>query len=147
MSNSATSWTVARQAPLSMGFSRQEYWSGLPCPSPEGCLSPGIKPASLMSPVLAGGFFTVSTTWEAEGPRSRRPIKRLSLPFPSRQKLGGFLGLSHLGKHQQLPRVGQETSKLQISQAKAWVHSGDLGLRPAFFTCTPIAMQSSPPEW
>ena len=44
-------WTVARQAPLSMGFSRQEYWSGLPCPPPGDLLNPGIEPESLMSQV------------------------------------------------------------------------------------------------
>ena len=87
-----TTWTVARQAPLSMGFSRQEYWNGLPFPSP-GDLShpgikpwspalqadslptelqgkpdlpnPGIEPVSLTSLALAGGFFTTSATWEA----------------------------------------------------------------------------------
>ena len=51
----ATPWTVARQAPLSMGFPRREYWSGLPFPSPGDLLDPGIQPAS---PSLAGGFFT-----------------------------------------------------------------------------------------
>ena len=51
----ATAWTAAHQAPLSMGFSRQEYWSGLPFLSLEDLLTPGIKP---MSPALAGGFFT-----------------------------------------------------------------------------------------
>ena len=51
-----TPWTVARQAPLSMGFSRQEYWSGLPFPSPGDLPDPGIKPTS---PALAGGFFIV----------------------------------------------------------------------------------------
>ena len=51
----ATPWTVAHQAPLSMGFSRQEYWSGLPCPPPGGLPDPGIAPAS---PALAGRFFT-----------------------------------------------------------------------------------------
>ena len=50
-----TSWTVARQAPLSMEFSRQEYWSGLPFPPPGVLLNPGIEP---VSPVLAGGLFT-----------------------------------------------------------------------------------------
>ena len=45
-----------------MGFSRQEYWSGLPCPPPEDLPNPGIKPTSLSSPALAGGFFTNSTT-------------------------------------------------------------------------------------
>ena len=61
----ATLWTVVCQAPLSMGFSRQEYCSGLPF-SPTGNLpDPGIELLSLMSPALAGGFFTTSTTWEA----------------------------------------------------------------------------------
>ena len=58
----ATLWTVACQAPLSMWFSRQEYWSGLPCPPPGDLPDPGIEPASLMSPVLAGKFFTTSAT-------------------------------------------------------------------------------------
>ena len=53
-----TSWTVARQALLSTGFSRQEYWSGLPLPSPGDLPNPGIEPASLASPSLAGRFFT-----------------------------------------------------------------------------------------
>ena len=57
-----TPWTVAYQAPLSMGFARQEYWSGLPCPPPGDLPNPGIEPDSL---ALAGGFFTTSTTWEA----------------------------------------------------------------------------------
>ena len=60
-----TWWTVACQAPLSVGFSRQEYWSGLPFPSPGDFPDSRIKPTSLMSPALAGGFFTTSTTWEA----------------------------------------------------------------------------------
>ena len=53
------------QAPLSMGFPRQEYWSGMPCSPPGDLPNPGTEPASLMSPVLAGGFFTTSITWEA----------------------------------------------------------------------------------
>ena len=60
-----TLWTVACQAPLSMGFSRQEYWSGLPCHTSGDLPNPGIKPMSLMSPGLATGFFTSSATWEA----------------------------------------------------------------------------------
>ena len=61
----ATLWTVDRQAPLSMGFSRQEYWSGLPCPPPGDLPDPGIEPTSLISPALAGGCFSTSATWEA----------------------------------------------------------------------------------
>ena len=60
-----TPWTVARQAHLSIGFSRQEYWSGLPFPSPGDLPNPGIEPTFLVFPASAGGFFTTSTTWEA----------------------------------------------------------------------------------
>ena len=67
----AIPWTIAHQAPLSMGFSRQEYWSGLPClPLPNS----GIKPVSLRSPAWAGGFFTTSTTWEVQSQCHRAPI-------------------------------------------------------------------------
>ena len=54
----ATPWTVAHQAPLFMEFPRQEHWSGLPFPTPRDLRNPGIKPVSLASPALAGGFFT-----------------------------------------------------------------------------------------
>ena len=54
----AIPWTVARHSPLSMGFSRQEYWSGLPFPPPGDLLNPEIESMSLISPALAGGFFT-----------------------------------------------------------------------------------------
>ena len=54
-----TPWTVAYQAPLSMRFSRQEYWSGLPFPTPRDLPDPGIEPASLASPPLAGRFFII----------------------------------------------------------------------------------------
>ena len=63
--DSVTSWTVACQAPLSTGFSRQEHWSGLPCPPPGGHPHAGTKPASHVSPALVGGVFTTSTSWEA----------------------------------------------------------------------------------
>ena len=55
LSDSVTPWTVARQAPQSMGFSRQEYWSGLPFPSLGDLPDPGTEP---VSSALAGGFFT-----------------------------------------------------------------------------------------
>ena len=54
----ATPWTVARQAPLFMRFSRLDYWSGLPCPLPRDLPDPGIKPTSLMSPALAAASAT-----------------------------------------------------------------------------------------
>ena len=56
----ATPWAVASQAPLSMGFSRQEYWGGLSCPPTGDIPDPGIEPASLASPALAGRFFTTA---------------------------------------------------------------------------------------
>ena len=64
--HAAAPWTVAHKVPLSMGFSRQEYWSGRPFPAP-GCLpDPGVESTSLESQVVsAGGFFTTSATWEA----------------------------------------------------------------------------------
>ena len=58
-----TLWTVACQTPLSMGFSRWEYWSGLPLPPPGDLPYPGIKS---VSPAIDGTFFTTSTTWEAQ---------------------------------------------------------------------------------
>ena len=83
-----TSWTVARQAPLSMGSSRQEYWSGLLLPPAGDLPDPGIKPASLVSPALAGGFFTT----EPRGKQDQKPLStsllgkggRGACPKPSR---------------------------------------------------------------
>ena len=79
-----TLWTVAHQAPLSMGFSRQEYWSGLPCPPTADLPNPGIEPASLASPALAAGFFTTRATWEA-------------LPVPTPPK--SLAGPGRVGSH------------------------------------------------
>ena len=58
----ATPWTAVSQAPPSMGFSRQEYWSGLPCLPPGDLPDLGIQPTSLMSLALAGMFFTTAAT-------------------------------------------------------------------------------------
>ena len=66
ISDSVTPRTVAHQAPLSMGFSRQEHWSGCPCPPPGDLPDPGIEPASPGSPAWAGRFFTTSAPWEAQ---------------------------------------------------------------------------------
>ena len=60
-----TLWTVAQQAPLSMGFSRQECWGGLPFPLLGHLYNPEIEPVSLISPALAATLFTISTTWKA----------------------------------------------------------------------------------
>ena len=76
-----TPWTVACQAPLPMGFSRQEYWSGLPRPPPGDLPDPGIEPTSFASPVLAGRVFITAATWEAPIYHSPYPQIPLSEGF------------------------------------------------------------------
>ena len=66
-SASATLWTVVSQAPLTAGFSQQEYWSGWPFPSPGDLPNPGIKPASPASPALAGRLFTTEPPRKPSG--------------------------------------------------------------------------------
>ena len=83
----AAPWTIARQAPLSVGFSRQEYWSGFPCPPPGDLPDPGMEPASLMSPALAGGFFTTGAAWGACCASKEPHRSRCEL-------LGGAMGLN-----------------------------------------------------
>ena len=73
---SETPWTVAHQASLSMGFSRQEYWRGLLWPPPGDLPDPGMEPTSLTSTAMAGRFFTTCSTWEAQ-------MKRRCGPSPS----------------------------------------------------------------
>jgi len=73
--------TVACQSPLSRGFSRQEYWRGLPCPPPGDLPDPGIELTSLMSPALAGGFFTASATGKPLGGRGMLLLNILSYAF------------------------------------------------------------------
>ena len=65
VSDSVASWTIVRQAPLPMEFSRHEFWSGLPFPFPVDLPDPGVEPSSPVSPALTRGFFTSSATWEA----------------------------------------------------------------------------------
>ena len=76
----ATLWAAAHQAPLPMWFSKQEYWNGLPCPPPGDLPNPGNEPMSLISPALAGGFFTTSTTWEAKQGGSSRWLIPILMP-------------------------------------------------------------------
>ena len=71
----ATPRTIAHQAPLFMGFPRQEYWGRLPFPSPGDLPDPGMEPTSLESATLAVRFFTTSTTWEA--PKERESDMKL----------------------------------------------------------------------
>ena len=93
MSDSATLQTVAHQALLSVGFSRQEHWSGLLCPPPGGRPDLVIEPASFMSLALVGGFFSTSATWEAP-PLWFSSLKGLPVYFPP---------VYSEGKHQTIP--------------------------------------------
>ena len=68
---------IACQAPPSVGFSRQECWSGLPLPSPGDLPDPGIEPTSLTSPALAGGFFTSSAAWDPLSTQSWHQIPQV----------------------------------------------------------------------
>ena len=84
VSNSAILWTRTPQAPLSTGLSRQEYWSGLPCPLPGDLPNPGIEPVSFIVPALAGGFFTTSTIL-LEG-NQKRGLNPTKTPPPPKHK-------------------------------------------------------------
>ena len=83
---SATQWTVDCQALLSLEFSRQPYWSGLPFPAPGDLPNRRMEPTSLVSPALAGGFFTTSTTAAAakslQSCDSVRPHRRQPTRLP-----------------------------------------------------------------
>ena len=96
MSDSATPWIVARQVSLSTGSYRQEYWSALPVPPPRDLPNQGIKPASLVSPALAGGFFTTSATWEAHKDGLLFSQSCPTLCDPMDCSMPGFLVLHHL---------------------------------------------------
>ena len=88
-----------------MGFSRQEYWNGLPCPPPGDLHDPGIELASLMSPALAGWFCTTSATWDALHPTTGEaiPLRGLEgvpgLPGAPQDEAGltRKFGTSHVG--------------------------------------------------
>ena len=96
-----TPWTVAHQAFLCMELSRQEYWSGLPFPSPGDLPNPEIEPVFLMSLELAGRFFTTSAIWEALCPRIHSSYGQRNDSTPAvwalTTKLYGPLKLSHSG--------------------------------------------------
>ena len=108
----ATPWTVAHQAPLSMGFSRQEHWSRLPYPPP-GDLNPGIEPTSLASPALAGGFFTTKATQKAPSSVGRAKCGR----FTSQTGLSGNHG--DVGPWEKEVRAMHDYQK-QDEQVPSW---------------------------
>ena len=121
-----TLWTVAHPAPLYMRFSRQEYWSGLPCPSPRDLPDPGIKPNSLMSPARAARFFTTSTTWEAQWSEETLSVQLYTTICDSMDcSTPGF------SVHHQLPEFNQ-THVHWVSDAIQPSHSLSSPSSPAF---------------
>ena len=123
-----TLWTTAHQAPWSMEFSKQEYWSGLPWPPPGDLPYPGFQPASLMSPALAGRFFTTSATWEAQGPQSTADVTILSLnlnlPTQSLQLWGPQLVAPHgMYGGPFFLKFKKQKFQQQLPPSTAWVHS------------------------
>ena len=127
--HSATPWTVAHQALLSMRFSRQEYWSGLPFPTPWDLPNPGIEPSSLSSPALADGFFTTSTTWET--PENSDTHGKRYIPAPGPLGTPGFeccfgSGIFHGDPSAETP-VGHSPPDLGCSgQGDSWVSAAAL---------------------
>ena len=103
-----TLWTIARQAPLFMGFSKQEYWSGLPCPPPRDLPNLGIEPMSLTFSALAGRFFTTCATWEDQNMHNYVLMRELQadtkcrtfckITCPVLQKFITFPGYKRKGK-------------------------------------------------
>ena len=94
-----TSWTVACQAPLSMGFSRQEYWCGLPFPPPGDHLpNTGIEPASFTSPALAGRFFTTQPLGNTNGLKISFLIKNCQPSSPPIYTHSLLLGTLYIWK-------------------------------------------------
>ena len=93
----STLWTVAHQVPLFMGFSRQEYWSGLPCPPSEDRPNPGIKLTSACVSCIAGRLFTHWATWEAQGMSTDSNILAWRVPWT--EEPGGLqsMGLQRAG--------------------------------------------------
>ena len=113
-----------------MGFSRQEYWSGFPCPPPGDLPDPGIEPMSLMSLALAGRFFTISTTYELERLRGLWGGGRLSnlvFFFFFKHLLAGKISLQKRALNK-LPTELRVTAHCLQSQTQGHWYSGKLSL-------------------
>ena len=124
--NHVVSETVAPHAPLSMGLSRQEYWSGLPCPPPGDLPNSGIKLAPLMSPESADRLFTIWATWEVPVTLSRH----LYFYFWSIQIPSTWL---HWLVHGWSRYSGQDDHRLWVLQLD-WI-SNCLGLHLSLLLC------------
>ena len=132
---------VAHQAPLSMGFARQEYRSGLPCPPPGDPPNPEIKPVCLTSPILAGGFFTTNTTWEVH-PHTQEQNKA-ELHWPHCLDIWSQFGISYVSQvgpvlsGPEWARITGWLVYLSLSFSKSRDCSEDLGTFNACFRTIP----------
>ena len=100
-----TLWMVAHQVPLSVGFSRQEHWSGLSCPLPQDLPGPGIEPAPLISPALTGGLFTSKATWDELTKSNPGAQSLVSTPYTLTYPSGWVLGGNHFIKWTELESI------------------------------------------
>ena len=119
-----TLWTLACQALLSMGFSRQEYWSGLPCPPPGNLPDPGIESLSLMFPEIAGGFFCLFVCFLPLSPPGKPPRSNLQIQCNSYQITDG----SFHRLEQETITICMETQKTLNDQRNLKRHGSD-GIR------------------
>ena len=130
-----TLWTIASKAPLSMGFSRQENWSGLSCLPPGDLPNLGIEPVSLKSPALAGRFFTIRVTWEALCFPLEHHNLQLETMLEEKRQWQKFLRPPHL--HFSNQRATLNTTRLLIlDPLEAW---------GGFLPCTMVAKWDSAP--
>ena len=137
----ATLWTVARQPPLSMGFSRQEYCSGLPCPPPGDLPNPRIEPESLMSPALTGEFFTGTTYggvhhFLSDGFKWAVDLLTLVLWSLISQIQTGIYILEPLASQ----TLEKETLEILLPVSTVWGHSGKMA------SCKPEGETSPEPD-
>ena len=102
-------WTVACQAPLSMGFSRQEYWSGLPFPTPEDLPDSRIKPMSPASPALAGRFFTTADSLPGKPLKKKYIIINVHVPMYTQWEEGMPISSHWISVNLPLSRCGNRT--------------------------------------
>ena len=112
-----TLWTIAHQAPLSMRFSRQEYWSGLPCPPPGDLPDPGMETVSLVSPALAGGLFTTWASLVAQMVKNLPAIRETWARF-----LAGKIPWSRKWKPTLVFLPGESHGQRSLSGYSPWDH-------------------------
>ena len=124
------------QAPLSMGSSRQEYWSGLPCPSPGDLPNTEIEPVSLIFPSLTGGFFTTNITWEAYSIGSTHSLIFTLYGMARQSILSSVLDISHYNawskKEVWLRDISSNVSATTLNQTPLWLSHNwtDLSMCP-----------------